>query len=282
MANDLNQSSYVEDDIDFLEIIKIFIEYKKLIISTILIFTISSIIYSVSLKPSFVTSVKLETGYLTMSNGNIVLIESSSDLISGLKILLTKNPDDKFGQNISMNSFEEKIISLETISSSAEQNENLLTEIINYIDERHSNLEKLFNRQEIVKLSNEVENTKAEITHFKSKLSDQYLSPFFDIILNLKKEDQAGETLELLNRNSVYEDKLFDLKQSLELSIQKLNMFNKRVYTKTQIIQKIKTKTTKSKKESLIIPLGIIFGVITSIFLVLINNFIKSYRETKA
>ena len=50
MANDLNQSLYVEDEIDLKEIFKILIESKKLIISTILIFTTASIIYSHSLK----------------------------------------------------------------------------------------------------------------------------------------------------------------------------------------------------------------------------------------
>ena len=44
MANDLNQSLYVEDEIVLKEIFKTLIESKKLIISTILIFTTASII----------------------------------------------------------------------------------------------------------------------------------------------------------------------------------------------------------------------------------------------
>lgn len=140
MANDLNQSLYVEDEIDLKEIFKILIESKKLIISTILIFTTASIIYSLSLKPSFKSSTNFEAGYVEMINGDIELIESASSLISNLKILVMKNPDNKFSQDVSMNSFEDKIIKLETTSKSAEQNENLLTEMINYVDERHSKL----------------------------------------------------------------------------------------------------------------------------------------------
>ena len=48
MAQNLTQPSPYEDEIDLREIFKILIESKKLIISTILIFTIVSIVYSLS------------------------------------------------------------------------------------------------------------------------------------------------------------------------------------------------------------------------------------------
>ena len=73
MAKNLTQHSPYEDEIDLQEIIKMLIESKKLIISTILIFTIASIIYSLSLKPSFITSAKLEIGYITTKNGDVLL-----------------------------------------------------------------------------------------------------------------------------------------------------------------------------------------------------------------
>jgi len=50
---------------------------------------------------------------------------------------------------------------------------------------------------------------------------------------------------------------------------------------KTRLIGDIQTNTIKPKTQ-LIITLGIIIGFITSIFLVFINNFIKSYRESEA
>jgi len=108
MANDLNQSLYVNDEIDLKEIFKILIESKKLIISTILIFTIASIIYSLSLKPSFISSTKLEIGYYEMPDGTQKLIEKPSHLISDLKVLIMKNSDNKFNQNVSITSFEGK------------------------------------------------------------------------------------------------------------------------------------------------------------------------------
>ena len=56
MTQNLTQPSPYEDEIDLREIFKILIESKKLIILTILIFIIASIIYSLSLKPSFNSS----------------------------------------------------------------------------------------------------------------------------------------------------------------------------------------------------------------------------------
>ncbi|MDC1541978.1 Wzz/FepE/Etk N-terminal domain-containing protein, partial [Candidatus Pseudothioglobus singularis] len=66
MTQNLTQPSPYEDEIDLREIFKILIESKKLLISTILIFTIASIIYSLSLKPSFKSSTILEIGYYEM------------------------------------------------------------------------------------------------------------------------------------------------------------------------------------------------------------------------
>ncbi|MDC0181226.1 Wzz/FepE/Etk N-terminal domain-containing protein [Candidatus Thioglobus sp.] len=169
MANDLNQSLYVGDEIDLMRLFKILIESKIIIISTILIFTVSSIIYSLSLKPSFIASTNLEIGYVELENGDRELIESPSELISDLKILLMKNPDDKFKQNLSMNSFEKKIISLKTTSSSAEQNENLLTEIISYINERHSNLRLLKINQKKDEISHNIKIIESEISFYKSQ-----------------------------------------------------------------------------------------------------------------
>ena len=108
MANDLNQSLYVNDEIDLKEIFKILKESKKLVISTILIFTTASIIYSLSLKPSFISSTKLEIGYYEMPDGTQKLIEKPSHLISDLKVLIMKNSDNKFNQNVSITSFEGK------------------------------------------------------------------------------------------------------------------------------------------------------------------------------
>ena len=390
MANDLNQSLYVEDEIDLKEIFKILIESKKLIISTILIFTTASIIYSLSLKPSFLTSTILEIGYFEMPDGNQKLIEKPSNLISDLKVLIMKNSDNKFNQNVSITSFEGKLINLETTSSSGEQNENLLTEIINYIDERHSNLAVLITNQQKHQISNEIDlieseisflirvwlrqqeiarvNLEASISKLKSDLPilDQEISQLKQVIIDdsnnlnivkgstlaieraassptleqiissyksqinqltrernnsisdisilsqklddLKKnslqsdelfkleerkkalENYASQSDELFNleeRKKALEnyasqsDELFDLERQQKTLENQLQMLMTQTQVKTQLIGNIETNTIKPKTQ-LIISLGLIFGFITGIFLVFINNFIKSYKEIQA
>ena len=343
MANDLNQSLYVEDEIDLKEIFKILIESKKLIISTILIFTTASIIYSLSLKPSFLTSTKLEIGYYEMPDGNQKLIEKPSNLISDLKVLIMKNSDNKFNQNVSITSFEGKVINLETASSSGEQNENLLTELINYIDERHSNLAVLITNQQKHQISNEIDlieseisflkeitrvNLEASISKLKSDLPilDQEISQLNQVIiddannLNIVKGsslavERAAKTptleqiissykskinqltrernnsisdisilsqkLDALNKDTFQSDELFVLGKRQKILENQLKMLMNQTQVKTQPIGNIGTNTIKPKTQ-LIITLGIIIGFITSIFLVFINNFIKSNRESEA
>jgi uncharacterized protein involved in exopolysaccharide biosynthesis len=274
MANNLNQYTYPEDSIDLREIFKILLEFKKILISTILIFTLASISYSLTLKPSFISSTKLEIGYIDMTNGDKELIESTSNLVSALKVLLLRNPDNKFSQKVPISLIEKKVINLETTSSSGEQNENILNEMISYIDERHLRLEKLKAKKNKDKTVFDIEITKAEVNYITAKLTNNYQSKYLDIISNLEKPDQAFETLNLLAKNSIYADQLFSLNQKLKTSIQNLENLDSIVYSKTQRIGNIETKTIKPKTLE-IISLGLIFGFITGIFLALINNFIK-------
>lgn len=167
MANDLKQSMYDENEINLKEIFKVLIESKKLIILTIIVFTTVSIIYSLVAKPSFISSTKLEIGYFEMADGTQQLIETPSDLISNLKILIFKNPDNKFTQDISMNSKEGKLIQFKTTSRSIEQNENLLTEILNYIDERHSKLALSITKHKQDEISHKIELIESELSFLK-------------------------------------------------------------------------------------------------------------------
>jgi LPS O-antigen subunit length determinant protein (WzzB/FepE family) len=352
MATYLKPPLHAQDEINLREIFKILIESKKLIISTILIFTITSIILFLSLKPSFKTTAKLEIGYLVGDNGDRELIESSSDLISDLKILILRNPDNKFSQNISINSFEDKVISLETTSNSGEKNENLLNEIINHINERHSNLVVLITDQRKNQISNEIDLLKYEIAFVKGKKLEEnqskiliinnnlarlaYELPAIDLEISQLKKVVIADTnnLSILKNNTnmlakraansptleqiifSYESKINDLntkkytyileennlnnqlknlenatlksdeiytleRNNQQILENELQMLMNQTQVKTQPIKNIETKTIKAEPK-LIISLGIIIGFITGIFLVFINNFIKSFRESEA
>ena len=161
----------------------------------------------------------MEVGYLTQNNGDIELIESISDLMSHLNILLIKNPDNKFNQNLSMNSIEGKIISLKTSSSSAEQNENLLTELINYINERHSSLAVLITDQKKDGISHEIDLIESEVFFIKSKQLDENQLKKLVINSNLESIESEISFLELQNDLNLanVESEISFLKKSLQV-----------------------------------------------------------------
>ncbi|MDC1046757.1 Wzz/FepE/Etk N-terminal domain-containing protein [Candidatus Pseudothioglobus singularis] len=232
MANDLNQSLYVEDEINLKEIFKILIESKKLIISTILIFTTAGIIYSLSLNPSFLTSTQLEIGYFEKSNGDKELIESTNNLNSDLKILLFKSPDENLSDEVSIDSFEDKIINLEITSNSIEKNNNFMRETINYIVERHSQLKKLITYQKKLRLFDEIDLIKSELSFIKVKQQNENESKKLAIIKNLEsiKSKLSFIKTKLLNQDelnrSEIQDKINKLKAELpfiEIEINQLN-----------------------------------------------------------
>ena len=98
---------------------------------------------------------------------------------------------------------------METTSSSGEQNENLLTEIISYIDERHSNLTLLSTDQKKDKISHEISlidseisfikeitrvNLEASISKLKSDLPilDQEISQLNQVIIDDSNKDRKS------------------------------------------------------------------------------------------
>ena len=98
MSQNLIQPSAYEDEIDLREIFKILIESKKIIIVTILIFTITSIIYSLSSKPEFKSSIIVEIGYSEMPDGTQKSIEKPTDLISNINLYQFLNDLNKDSQ----------------------------------------------------------------------------------------------------------------------------------------------------------------------------------------
>ena len=172
MAQNLTQHSSSEDEIDIREIVKLILDSKKILISTILVFTISSVIYSLSLKPEFNSSTILEIGYSEMPNGTQRLIEKHSDVISNLNLYQFLNSQDN-NQVASFKAIENKLILIETSSGLAQQNENLLVEIIRYIDERHSNLALLTNNQKKDEISRQIEMIESELSFIRAKESNK-------------------------------------------------------------------------------------------------------------
>jgi LPS O-antigen subunit length determinant protein (WzzB/FepE family) len=242
MAQNLTQPSPYDDEIDLREIFKILIESKKLIILTTLVFTIASIIYSLSIKPEFKSSSILEIGYYEMPDATQELIERPTSLISHLKIQMIKNLNGIYNQNASMKPLNEKLIYLETTSNSAEQNENLLTEMINYIEERHSNLVLL-----------KKDRISHEIDLIESELSSRKESMKFDLIARIAKLQSdlpiLDEEAKQLNQVIIQDSNNLNILRDATLSIERASNSP----TLEQIISSYKSHLTQLKKEKNII-----------------------------
>jgi len=187
MAQNLTQPSPYDDEIDLREIFKILIESKKLIISSILIFTIASIIYSLSLKPSFKSSTIIEIGYYKMPDGTQKIIEQPSDLISNLKIhqLLNNLQDSSF------KAIEKKLIRIETSSNKATDNEKILSSMITFIKNRHNELSIMSSNTRKNTLVDEIDLIDSELSFIKVKQLDNNQlkrSEIEDRIAKLKTE----------------------------------------------------------------------------------------------
>ncbi|MDC3261972.1 Wzz/FepE/Etk N-terminal domain-containing protein [Candidatus Pseudothioglobus singularis] len=168
MAQNLTQPSPYEDEIDLLEIFKILIESKKLFISSILIFTIASIIYSLSLKPEFKSSTILEIGYYEMPDGTQKLIEQPSDLISNLKIRQFLNDQHES----SFKTIEKKLIRIETSSNKATDNEKTLSSMITFIKNRHNKLSIISSNLRKNTLVDEIDLIDSKLSFIKAKQLD--------------------------------------------------------------------------------------------------------------
>jgi LPS O-antigen subunit length determinant protein (WzzB/FepE family) len=150
MANNLNQSLYQEKELDLIQTIKRLIESKKLIISSILIFTIIAILYSITLKTSFKSSAIFKVSYYEMPDGSQKKIESLSSLINNLEeYKVFENQSNEFAQAVKIKPIKDTLVRIETTSISAGANEKLLKKFFSYINERHTKLTEL-KYQEII------------------------------------------------------------------------------------------------------------------------------------
>jgi len=219
MAQNLTQPSPYEDEIDLREIFKILLESKKLIISSILIFTIASIIYSLSLKPEFKSSTILEIGYYEMPDGTQKLIEQPSDLISNLKIRQLLNDQ----QDSSFKTIENKLIRIETSSNKATDNEKILSSMITFINNRHNELSIISSNLRKNTLVDEIDLIDSKFSFIKAKQLHNNQSRKLAISRNLEtiKSELSFIKAKQLDNNQLkrteIEDRIAKLKTELPI-----------------------------------------------------------------
>jgi LPS O-antigen subunit length determinant protein (WzzB/FepE family) len=307
MAQNLTQPSPYDDEIDLREIFKILIESKKLIILTTLIFTIASIIYSLSLKPEFKSSTILEIGSYDIVIGEKKLVEPVSSLIKKLKI----NQISKQLDELNYKSIEDYFLEINYTSPSPELNENLIKEAIKFSQDSYmksldnivnsfsdeikakelqidflinSSLSNKESRQlEVInainKIDSEVDLDKIKI-NFLSKLlitqkndlilEDQLMTLQAKVKELEKKKESLERKIILIDSSDVVGREVFEFKQEIN-SLEKQSKLIKNSSSKTQPIRELVTSEIKTKT-LLIISIGTILGFIFSVLIVFIRQ----------
>ena len=252
--SDKSPSYYYENETDIREIIKILIESKKLILLSVLIFTIAASIYFLYQKTEYKSSALIEIGYYITPDGTHKLVEQPSAVISNLKIYQLLNAKDDGKKNTSFTAIENKLIQIETSSISLGLNKEILNQYISKTEERHLNTMNSFIESSREKVINEIDSNYERISLLNSKFG------------NLKEPDSG------------YYDLLFKLESEIEHLTHQLDLQDNPLLRKTELIGNIKSIAIKTKF-SLIITVGFILGLMAGIFLVFIAYFTKSYRE---
>jgi hypothetical protein len=165
MQNNKLHKDYDKEAIDLMELIIALAHSWKLIILITLAFLLSTFIYTEQKEPSYTSDFLIEIGTYESKNKKN-LIEPVSSLIKALRIELIYK--QRLSDNaLKLSSIEDQILKISFTSSSILFNENLLEDILKFIQERHSKI--------IVELenttSNEIKAIDDEINFLKDSLT---------------------------------------------------------------------------------------------------------------
>jgi hypothetical protein len=152
MQKNSPQMGNLKDEISLFEIVHKLIASKKLIITITLLITILSSIYSYQKAPVYKSFALIEIG--RYGQHKQTLIEPAPSLIRDLMI----NFAHKQNELINITSFEDKLIRIHTELTSSVKSEKLINEIIEYIENRHTYLQKSNAHQAKNYLSNIITN----------------------------------------------------------------------------------------------------------------------------
>lgn len=256
--NNLQNLNY-EDGVDLVNVLQILIESKKILISTLLLFTTVGILLSFNLKPEFKSTTVLKIGYFDNADGTQRLIENVSELTSSLNIQRLLNASD-WNEDLKFIAIENRLLKIETYSNSLKKNQDTLNSLIADIENRHNDFFK--------KTYNKTRNTLLN----KIKLIDSEITFLGEKELDILEID-VNSSLYILQ----VKDKLFRLQQEQE----KLKYELQSLMNQTQINTyntEIETEILEPKS-GLLISMSILIGFFSGVFFIFLNNFIIQFRN---
>ena len=139
-----NSNDYIQKvEIDLKEIIKLLNNSKILIITITLVITILGSFFTNQKAPKYRSNALLEIGqFFDIQLNKEILIEPTNDLFQELKIQFIHKkitPGINY-DNLSLNPISGRLIKISILSPSSETSGKLLNELVEFIENRHSNL----------------------------------------------------------------------------------------------------------------------------------------------
>jgi uncharacterized protein involved in exopolysaccharide biosynthesis len=260
-----------DDEIDLKEIIKTILKYKKFIIILTLILTFLAVLYTFLKTPVYEVKADIKLGHIIYPTQNgittIYLLDPKSIVIY-IKNTYdnNKNPKIKFPQiNTSLVKTSKDIVNIQIYNTSNQKALNNLKTIINDLKSK-----------EQIKIKSYIQNIKAQISTLEKQ--KQIIKHQINIInsqlKNVKEADIVQMLLITLNN---YQNKILKINLQISKLKSKISPIN---ISQTHVLGKILTldKPVKPKKV-LIIIVVFITGLILSIFLAFLIEFIKGLKE---
>ena len=194
MKNSNLNNEYLNDEIDFIEILKTLYSSKKLIILITLASALLAIAYLALKEAEYQSNVVLEVGSYRLLDGDKKLVEPVPSLIKNLKVnLIYKKQisglDDK---KLNFKSIEDRLLEINYTSPSSEFNENIINEAITFSQESHAEiLTKLANS-----FSEKMMAIDSELEFLKNSIENQQESQKLIAINSIKVIDNKIPALE--------------------------------------------------------------------------------------
>lgn len=210
MPKNKDQMNHNGEEIDLIEIIRILLGYKFLIILITLIFTLSGFFYSTQKQPIYRSNILIEIGSYGLDQEPSGLIEDQSSLIHNLNInFIYKNKNNNL-EEIQFTPLENKLIFIENKSFDKKEGISFLNNTITYIEKRHSQLVE--ERKNSIK--NEIKSNERKIKYINSRsveLENTYqnrIQKIEDAIISERSEKELIKSLDSLT-NVDFNDPVF-------------------------------------------------------------------------
>ena len=188
-SNDYSQSH----EIDLIEVIRLLINSKKLIIVLTLVITTLVAIYAFQKQPKYNSTALIEIG--SYDQDKKILIETVITLIEELNIKFIHKQDELAinSKSLSIQPIKKvgRLIQISYTSISSATSEKIVNEIVRYVENRHSLLLSNHNQKTENQLTNEIEILIERIEFFKNALLNQ----------NTKDKLRISNEIEVLNNS---------------------------------------------------------------------------------